>query len=202
MISLSCPTTSNVGKKGGFKMEEWLKSLPPEEQLNQIMARAAVMTIGYPLNGVDSSIYGGGVAPGECRISLIYETFQPRQEEIIFGIKREDLVSLEIQTKEGEAKVFPFDEIRSDSRVISLFNSVVEGRRIETCNFRPLGEKVRLSLWLDDGSKIRFNTLRGPDGFPRGRVIIKGWRSGQGQHIEELPFPGTETRVFPLAQQG
>jgi hypothetical protein len=179
-------------------MGEWLRTLPPEEQLNQLMARLAIITRGYQLNGVDSSICGGGVGPGECRISLIHGIVSPddRKGEIAFGIKEEDLISLGIQTREGEEKVVPFGEMRGDNLIIGLFEPLVEGREIETFNLRPLGETVSISLWLDDGSKIRFNTLRGPNGVPRGRVIVKGWRSGQGQHIEELPFPGTETRFF------
>jgi len=178
-------------------MEEWLKRLPPEEQLNQIMAELAVKTRGYQLNGVDSSLSGGGVAPGEVRISFIFGVEAPtdRQGEIIFGIHRDDLANLEYQSAEGKRSAVTFSEIRGDNELIGVLGTLVEGRRIETCNSRPLGETVRMSFWFDDGSKIRFNTRRGPNGVPRGRVMFKKFGS-DGQRVAELPFPGTESRCF------
>ena len=167
-------------------MQEWLRSLPPEEQLNQLMARLAVMTRGYQLNGIGCSINGEDVAPGEIRVSFIFGVATPEDEkgEIIFGINRDDLVSLEHQFSEEEKYDRPFAEVSSDDEIVDLYSSVIKGRRVETFNFRPLEEGCEISLWFTDGSKFRFKTRKGPIGVPRGRVMIRE----NGVLMGELPF--------------
>jgi hypothetical protein len=150
------------------------------------MAGLAVMTTGYQLNEVYGSIRGRGVAPGEIRISFIFGVKKPtdQQGEIMIGINRDDLSSFEYQPAEGEKSTRAFSEIKSDRDLVEALKPLVKGRKIETFNYRPLEGRGRISLWLKDGSKIRFNTTRGPMGVPRGRVML----GGKGIKVLELPF--------------
>lgn len=151
---------------------EWLNQYPPEERLKQALTEwCKKYFLHAQLNRMDSSVSGGGVREGEIRISFLYEG----QGELIFGIREEDLIGLEFEPKEGIGFVTPFVEEgkrvrRCDNEIIGPFNEVISDQKIETVNFRHLDEgRSRFSLWLSDGSKIHFNTLR----EPKGRVMIR-----------------------------
>lgn len=92
-------------------MGEWFKRLPPNEQLKQALTSLGARSfIGCQLNGVDSSLSGSGVRSGEIRVSFIYGVDSPsdRQGELVFGIKKGDLVSLEHQSLGGELATISF----------------------------------------------------------------------------------------------
>jgi hypothetical protein len=184
MISLSCP-------KGGFEMEEWLKGLPPEEQLKQALTELAKSFIGCQLNGIDSSISCGGVRQGEVRVSFVYGVKQPddRRGEIIFGIREEDLVSLEHQPRAEESLIIPFSgegAVQSDTDIIGPLNGLIAGRKVAGIDFERIGEEVcRICLWLSDETIIYLNTKRGPAGLPRGRAMVRQDGVLRGG---ELPF--------------
>lgn len=154
---------------------EWLNRYPPEERLKHVLTEWCKKYFLYAqLNGIDSSISGGGVREGEIRISFNFCKAKALGE-LIFGIREEDLIGLEFEPKEGMGFVTSFLEegkrIRIyDDEIIHPFNEVIKGQKIETINFRHLDEeRSRFSLWLSDGARIHINALR----EPKGRVMIR-----------------------------
>ena len=171
-------------------MEEF-KNHPPEEQLKQALTELAKRFIGCQLDGVDSSISCGGVCPGEVRVSFVYGVKQPddRRGEIIFGIRKEDLVSLEHQSRAEESLIIPFSgegAVQSDTDIIGPLNGLVSGRKIAGIDFERMSEEdCRICLWLSDDSIVYLNTKEGPAGLPRGRAMVRENGVLRGG---ELPF--------------
>ena len=182
-------------------MEEWLKRLPPNERLKQALTSLGARSfIGCQLNGVDSSLSGGGgVNLGEIRVSFIYGVASPsdRQGELILGVDQNDLVSLEHQSGEGEAAIISFlgeDRVTSDTEIISFVDPLIYGRNVAGIDFEcPGREESRVCLWLSDGSIIYLNAQNGPEGLPRGRALVQR----RGVFIGEVAF--TEDSGFHLA---